>query len=237
MLASPPSFKLSPRQLAEMTQHNPASSRELAAVSWGHLHKLPKQQFSQYCELGTELSVQENCLFKGSGVVILTKAKKEVLDLAHTGHRGVVAMKAHAWGYFWWPGVDSDIERLAKSCVTCRQLQKAPPKVPFPNWNRATKLWHTILADLAGPMEGNMLPIVADAYSKWLEVCSMLNIQSVTLNEELWNLFATFGIPEMIVTEDRPLFRHMSKTSSKEMGSHILQVPQTIRLQMNKRKE
>lgn len=72
--------------------------------------------------------------------------------------------------------------------------------MPFPDWNRATKLWHTILADFASPMEGKMLPLVVDAYSKWLEVCSMLNVQSVTLNEELGNLFATFRIPEMIVT-------------------------------------
>lgn len=37
-------------------------------------------------------------------------------------------------------------------------------------------------------MEGKVLPIIVNTYSKWLEVFSMLNIQSITLIEKLRNL-------------------------------------------------
>ncbi|XP_037518397.1 uncharacterized protein LOC119395190 [Rhipicephalus sanguineus] len=196
MLASAPRFELSPRQLAELTRNDPLLSRVMTAVANGELRRLPKQEFSAFTKLGHELSLQEGCVIRGARLVVPEKARKDVLDLAHAGHRGVVDMKACARGYFWWPGVDNDIERVVKSCATCCQYQKTPTKAPAPEWKRATTPWHTIHADFAGPVEGRMLLIVVDAYSKWLEVRTMRNIQSPTLIEELRNLFATFGIPE-----------------------------------------
>ncbi|XP_037505852.1 uncharacterized protein K02A2.6-like [Rhipicephalus sanguineus] len=198
MLASAPRFELSPRQLAELTRNDPLLSRVMTAVSNGELRRLPKQEFSAFTKLGHELSLQEGCVIRGARLVVPEKARKDVLDLAHAGHRGVVAMKACARGYFWWPGVDNDIERVVKSCATCCQHQKTPTKAPAPEWKRATTPWHTIHADFAGPVEGRMLLIVVDAYSKWLEVRTMRNIQSPTLIEEMRNLFATFGIPERV---------------------------------------
>lgn len=206
MMAFTPCLKLSPRQLAEMTRQDPVLSHVVKAVLTGKMQKLPRQEFSAFTKIETELSLVEGCLIRGTRLVVPTKARKDVLDLAHAGHRGVVAMKACARGYFWWPGVDNDIERLVRDCATCCQHQRTPPKAPPPNWKRATTPWHTIHADFAGPVEGRMLLIVVDAYSKWLEVRCMRNIQSPTLIEELRNLFATFGIPERLVTDNGPSF-------------------------------
>ncbi|XP_037505582.1 uncharacterized protein K02A2.6-like [Rhipicephalus sanguineus] len=223
MLASTPRFELSPRQLAELTRNDPLLSRVMTAVSNGELRRLPKQEFSAFAKLGHELSLQEGCVIWGARLVVPEKARKDVLDLAHAGHRGVVAMKACARGYFWWPGVDNDIERVVKSCATCCQHQKTPTKAPAPEWKRPTTPWHTIHADFAGPVEGRMLLIVVDAYSKWLEVCTMRNIQSPTLIEELRNLFATFGIPERVVTDNGPSFvsAEMEEFLKKNRVTHI----------------
>lgn len=227
MLASAPRLELSPQQLAEMTRSDPLLSRVMRAVSSGELRRLPKQEFLAFTKLGNELSLQEGCVIRGTRLVVPEKARKDVLELAHAGHRGVVAMKACARGYFWWPGVDNDIERVVKSCTTCCQHQKAPNKAPPPDWKRATTPWHTIHADFAGPVEGKMLLIVVDAYSKWLEVRYMRNIQSPTLIEELRNLFATFGIPERLVTDNGPSFvsAEMEDFLKKNRVTHVTSAP------------
>jgi len=38
-------------------------------------------------------------------------------------------MKALARSHFWWPGMDKEVENLAKSCIGCQENKKAPPKV------------------------------------------------------------------------------------------------------------
>ncbi|KAL3182349.1 hypothetical protein MRX96_007539 [Rhipicephalus microplus] len=91
-------------------------------------------------------------------------------------------MIACARSYFWWPDVDSDIEEVAKNCVTCRQQQKAPGKAPTLQWERATLPWYTIHADLAGPVEGRMLLVVVDAYTKWLERVALQQRQQCRLS-------------------------------------------------------
>ena len=39
---------------------------------------------------------------------------------------GMSQMKAVARSYMWWPGTDSNIENLAKSCVSSKAVKSAP---------------------------------------------------------------------------------------------------------------
>ena len=44
----------------------------------------------------------------------------------HRDHGHVVRMKTMAWSYMWWTGMDTDIESIAKSCVSCKAVKSAP---------------------------------------------------------------------------------------------------------------
>lgn len=48
-----------------------------------------------------------------------------------------------------------------------------------------------------------MFMIVVDAHSKWLEVYKMAQITSTATITRLKRLFASYGVPEQIVTDSR----------------------------------
>lgn len=61
--------------------------------------------------------------------------RRQVLDELHQGHIGVVKMKTLARSHAWCPGIDRDIELLAKSCAGCQAVKPAPPAAPIHPWD------------------------------------------------------------------------------------------------------
>ena len=46
-------------------------------------------------------------------------------------HPGIVAMKAIARSYLWWPNLNAEIELMVKNCEVCQSVRKAPPRAPL----------------------------------------------------------------------------------------------------------
>jgi hypothetical protein len=84
----------------------------------------------------------------------------------HSGHIGIVKMKAVARSYIWWPKIDDAIEEICKACYGCRRVQNTPSVASVHPWNFLPKAWHRIHIDFAGPFHHAMFFIVIDAYSK-----------------------------------------------------------------------
>ncbi|PFX17891.1 Uncharacterized protein K02A2.6 [Stylophora pistillata] len=61
----------------------------------------------------------------------LKALRGEVLRLAHHGHQVIVKMKARLRTKVWWPKIDSDAERMCKSCHGC---QVVVARIDGKNW-------------------------------------------------------------------------------------------------------
>ena len=59
----------------------------------------------------------------GIRVILLAKLQSAILQSLHMGHTGIAKMKAIAHGYYWWHGLDQDIEKLATSCEFCHVVK------------------------------------------------------------------------------------------------------------------
>ena len=153
-----------------------------------------------------ELSVEAECLLWGIRVIIPTTLRQQLLEELHRDHPGITRMKAVARSYMWWPGLDKNIETLAKACVPCQVVKKSPAVAPLHPWAWPEKPWQRVHLDFAGPFQGSMFLIAVDAHSKWPEVHPMVSTTATKTVDLLRSLFAAYGLPEQVVTDNGPQF-------------------------------
>ncbi|XP_058445441.1 uncharacterized protein K02A2.6-like [Malaya genurostris] len=172
----------------------------------------------QLLEAGTDLtrfdyrapeskySLSSNCLLFEHRVVIPPALRQSVLDDLHVSHIGIVKMKGLARSFVYWPGIDADIEKVAKSCSECARHSHALPKFSEHHWLYPNGPWERIHLDYAGPVAGSMLFIVVDAYSKWLEVKITNTTTTVATIRIMDELFSSYGVPVTVVSDNGPQF-------------------------------
>ena len=60
--------------------------------------------------------------------------------------------------------------------------------------------------DFAGPFMGKSYLLIIDAHSKWLQIIKMNTTTSEWIIAILKRLFAQFGLPEQVVSDNGPQF-------------------------------
>ena len=115
-------------------------------------------------------------------------------------------MKTLARGYLWWPGMDREIEDCVKNCTTCQTTRKVPPMTPLHPWGWSERPWTRVHIEYAGPLEGKMFLLIADAHSKWLEAHITNTATSSATIELLRKSFATMGLPKVLVSDNATAF-------------------------------
>ena len=169
----------------------------------GRLDNLPHS----YRAVRHELTEVDGAVLRGTRLVIPKKLRRQVVDLAHEGHQGIVKTKERLRTKVWWPGMDGDAERRCRSCHGCQVVSGdiITPEVkstPFPN-----QPWEHLAADLLGPLpSGEYLLVLVDYYSRYYEVDILKNITSETIIRCLSVHFARYGIPSSVRTDNGPQF-------------------------------
>ena len=143
---------------------------------------------------------------RGTRVVVPAKGRELVLDLLHQGHPGISRMKSISRGFVWWPGMDAQLEKKVSECERCQLNRHSPPKVPLHPWEWPPRAWGRVHIDYAGPFDVKMFLLAIDAHSKWLEVSILNSATSSTTIDELRKMFATHGLPEVLVSDNGPAF-------------------------------
>ena len=199
------SLPLTFRSIQRATQSDPILKQVYQYTTKGWPNGIP-DTLKPYHTRQSELTVEGGCLLWGMRVIIPQSLQQALLQELHRDHPGVSRMKALARSYLWWPKLDQDLEKLAKSCQACQSVKQAPPTAPLHPWVWPTKPWQRIHIDYAGPFQGNMYLVVVDAHSKWPEVFEMSQSTTVKTITALRHLFATYGLPEQVVSDNGPQF-------------------------------
>ncbi len=178
-------------------------------TSWPDRKKITKAAMPYY-QVRTELDVDRGFLIRnGCRLVVPATMQKNLLHAAHEGHPGIVRMKRKTRETYWWPGLDRDVETLVKSCQPCQLSGKstapvAMPKISIPKPNKPGDHY---AMDIAGPYyNGNFLICLIDYYSSFPEVLITRSTTTATVVKWLQELFACYGCPDKITTDNRPQF-------------------------------
>ena len=192
-------------QIARWTRRDPLMARVTRCILEGW-PRSPDEELRPYWTKRLELSTHDGCIVWGGRVVIPPPAREHLLVELHGGHPGVSRMKALARSLMWWPGMDHEIEDMVRHCTECQRAQASPAAAPLHPWKWPTRPWARLHVDFAGPMDGRMYLIVVDAHSKWLEVLPMTTATALTTIQHLRTLFARFGVPESLVSDNGSQF-------------------------------
>ena len=213
-------------KVGSCSRHDPQVSRVMHFTRCGWPSSVPAD-LKPFHSRRKELTVEGDCLLWGVRVVVPAKLRARILSDLHRDHGDIVRMKAMARSYMWWPGMDTDIESVAKSCVSCKAVKSAPQEAPLHPWVWPTEPWKRIHVDFAGPFQGKMFFLVIDAHSKWPEI---FRLSSTTVQETigvLRRIFASFGLPDQLVSDNGPQFtaREFADFVSANGIRHILTAP------------
>ncbi|XP_039306772.1 uncharacterized protein K02A2.6-like [Solenopsis invicta] len=188
-------------QIARETRKDPALGKIIKLLETGQ-----NLERAGYKAPESAYKLASNCLVFEHRVVIPLVLRKAMLDDLHAAHLGIVKMKGMARSFIYWPGIDPEIERTAKSCVECAKHAHAPPKFRQHHWDYPKGPWERIHIDYAGPVAGMMLLIVSDAFSKWLEVKATNSMTTAATIAILDNLFTAHGVPTTVVSDNGTQF-------------------------------
>ena len=147
------------------------------------------------------------------------------MEQLHDSHPGTSRMKKSlAISFVWWPLMDDDIAERVKSCNQCQLTCHAPQPAPLHPWELPEHPWVCLHIDYAGPYLGKWFLIVVDAHSKWLEVMTTNSANTTNTTEHLHSLFATRGLPEMIVSDNGSVFTSLEFQDFLRMALNMSRV-------------
>ena len=72
-----------------------------------------------------EISEIDGLLFKAQKLIVPQSKRKEMLELIHESHQGIVKCKQRARDVLFWPGMSSQIEEKVSQCSLCAQFKRA----------------------------------------------------------------------------------------------------------------
>ncbi|UYV82419.1 K02A2.6-like [Cordylochernes scorpioides] len=171
------------REVAYETSRDKILSIVLRNVREGNwkFTRVPRENpLAPYYKIKEELSLKFGCLQRRERVVIPQKLRSLISNDLHEIKMGIVKMKMIARQYF-----------LASM-----------PLATISEWTWPEKPWHRLHLDLAGPIMGIIFLVLVDANSNLIEMFILKDITSKTIISHLREIFARFGLPEFLVTDN-----------------------------------
>ena len=128
------------------------------------------------------------------------------MKLAHEGHQGIVKMKNRLRSKVWWPKIDSDAERVCRSCgqrYGCQVVGGYNPPEPMARTMPPSGAWQDVAIDLLGPLPtGESILVTVDYYSRYYEVNVLKTVTSLEIIRALKAIFARYGFPHSLKSDN-----------------------------------
>lgn len=142
-------------------------------------------------------------LFRDHKLVIPVKLRETIAKWIHISHLGIEKTVSKGKSLYFWPGMNSDLEKEVKQCTTCEKFQRHQQKetlrleeVPLYPFNRIG----VAIFQWGGK---KYLPII-DAFSGFMIVEKAPKKSAEFIKNLLHQTFLNFGFPSVIRADNNP---------------------------------
>ena len=158
-----------------------------------------------YYDIRDELTAQEELIFKGQQLVVPRVLRKELMEKTHSSHIGIEGCIRRARDTFFWPRMTVELKEYISKCEVCLTHRRGQEKEPILQHEFVARTWGKISADLC-ELDNRTLLVVSDYYSNYVEVARLNTLTSRAIIKSLKEIFARFGIPDTLITDNGPQF-------------------------------
>ena len=158
-----------------------------------------------FFNIRNELTVVNGIIFKGSRVVIPKSMQQSIKSKLHEGHLGIVLTQLQARNCVYWISINSEIVDMISSCPSCIQYQNKQQKETLIQHDILKQVWTKVGTNLFSIFNQNFV-IVVDYTSKYFKISLLPNTLSETAINHTKSIFASNGIPEIVISDNGPQF-------------------------------
>ncbi|KAK9710710.1 Integrase zinc binding domain [Popillia japonica] len=209
---------------------------------WPDKCRIPIQVIP-YFKIRHQLNVHENLLLLDNKIIVPAVLRKEMLTKIHVAHQGIEKTKARARQVFYWPGINSEIENMIKSCRVCEKFSNKNRREPLNVYELPERPWQRLAADIFSYGNHSFLVVmdaysnwladifsygnhsflvVMDAYSNWLEVVKIQSKSTEEVIRKFMSIFSKFGCPDTLVCDNIPFGSEKMKAFAREWNFNIV---------------
>ena len=195
-----------PEEIAAATRNDADMQLVSRAVSSGRWRDLP-DRLNQYQRVFRELSLSgEGIILRGDRICIPASLQRRVVRLAHEGHQGSTRTKQLLRAAVWFPGMDRLVEDVVKCCAACQVSMPFKQRTPLVMSSLPNEPWSELSMDFYTFSNGEELAVIIDDYSRYPIAVPVQSTAFRYVESELNNIFALFGVPVVIRTDNGPPF-------------------------------
>ena len=192
-----------------VTQAETKTEHERNRLFQDIMKQIKSGNWKQCSEAGKGFKQQKDALTIHNGIIIRgvvpfipPKLRHLVLAKAHETHRGKNATEESVRMIAWWPGITQDIQHFLIKCKNCQMNRPSLGKT-VSTWPEA-EVWERLHMDCGYVKNQGKILVIVDARSGWREAFTMGNRTSESVKVYLGQIFARFGIPKTLVSDNGP---------------------------------
>ena len=210
---------LSPEEIAAETTKDKDLQEVIKGITTGKWHLSSKFAESFY-QIRDELTVSEQgIVLRGVRICIPKLLQNSVINQAHQGHMGITKTKALLRTRVWFPELDKAVEDFIKNCLPCQAALPSKQREPLIMSELPDYPWQQLSLDFFSLPSGEELLVLIDDFSRFPEVEVIPTTSNKYVIPKLDRILSTFGIPEVIRTDNGPPFNGQEfKEYSQRLG-------------------
>lgn len=198
-------------EIMDETAKDPTMQQIIDYVNHGWPHSITRvpDNVKIYYSYRDELATQSGIVFRGDRIVVPYALRRKLIDCCHVSHNGIEATLKLARANLFWPGMNSQIKEVVKSCNVCAKFSASQANPPMKSHIIPIHPFQLISMDVFfAEYEGRKraLLVTVDHYSDFFEVNILRDLTPHSVISACQQNFARHGTPQRVLTDNATNF-------------------------------